>query len=414
MTAMKKNPLKNHVRPVRKIGVLGAGLMGSGIANVSATNGLEVLLKDVSFDAVGQGGKAIWQDLDGKVKKKAMSPFQRDVTFSRITWTMDWRGFEKADLIIEAVFEDLELKRKILAETEACIKEDAIFASNTSSIPIGDIAAGARRPERVIGMHYFSPVPKMPLLEIIVTKKTADWVRATALDVGIRQGKTVIMVNDGPGFYTTRVLAPLLNEALEVLNEGGDIKEIDVAMRQFGYPVGPIALLDEVGIDVGAHVSKVLGPLFTLRGAKPNTAMERLLQAGYKGRKNNRGFYLYGDRSGKVKKVVNEEIYKFFDGTKRRKFDVQEIQNRLSLTMINEAALCLQEGILQSPRDGDIGAVFGLGFPPFLGGPFRYMDRIGLPKIISLMAELEKKHGARFTPAPILRNRNAKNQRFYT
>jgi 3-hydroxyacyl-CoA dehydrogenase/enoyl-CoA hydratase/3-hydroxybutyryl-CoA epimerase len=414
MTGMKKNPLKDLVRPVKKIGILGAGLMGAGIANVSSTNGMEVLLKDISYDAVGQGEKAIWQDLDRKVKKKALSPFHRDVTFSRITGTTDYRGFEKADLIIEAVFEDLELKRKILAETEASMKEDAIFASNTSSLPIGGIAAAARRPEQVIGMHYFSPVPRMPLLEIIVTEKTADWVRATALDVGIRQGKTVIIVNDGPGFYTTRILAPLLNEALEVLNEGGDVKEIDRAMRQFGYPVGPIALLDEVGIDVGAHVSKVLGPLFAARGAQPNTAMERLFQAGYKGRKNNRGFYLYGDRSGKEKKKgVNEDIYAFFGGPKRRKFDAQEIQNRLSLAMINEAILCLQEGILQSPRDGDIGAVFGLGFPPFLGGPFRYIDSLGLPKIISLMEELEKQYGARFTPAPILRDRNAKNQRFY-
>ncbi|MGZ3594444.1 MAG: fatty acid oxidation complex subunit alpha FadJ [Syntrophales bacterium] len=413
MTAMKKNPLKDRVRPVKKIGVLGAGLMGAGIANVSATNKMEVFLKDVSHDAVGQGERAIWQDLDGKVKKKSLSPFQRDLTFSLITGTTDYRGFEKADLIIEAVFEDLELKRKILAETEAAIREDAIFASNTSSLPIGDIAAGARRPEQVIGMHYFSPVPKMPLLEIIVTEKTADWVKATALDVGIRQSKTVIVVNDGPGFYTTRILAPLLNEALEILAEGGDIKEIDRAMRQFGYPVGPVALLDEVGIDVGAHVSKVLGPLFTERGALPNTAMERLFLAGYKGRKNNRGFYLYGDLSGKEKKMVNEEIYSFFGGTKRRKFDNEEIQNRLSLAMINEAALCLQDGILLSPRDGDIGAVFGLGFPPFLGGPFRYIDSIGLPKIISLMEELEKRYGARFTPAPILRERNAKNQRFY-
>jgi 3-hydroxyacyl-CoA dehydrogenase/enoyl-CoA hydratase/3-hydroxybutyryl-CoA epimerase len=413
MTAMKKNPLKDKVRPVKKIGILGAGLMGAGIANVSVTNGMEVLLKDISYDAVGQGEKAIWQDLDGKVKKKALSPFQRDLTFSLITGTTDYRGFEKADLIIEAVFEDLELKRKILAETEAAIREDAIFASNTSSLPIGGIAAAARRPEQVIGMHYFSPVPRMPLLEIIVTEKTADWVRATALNVGIRQGKTVIIVNDGPGFYTTRILAPLLNEALEILAEGGDIKEIDRAMRQFGYPVGPITLLDEVGIDVGAHVSKVLGPLFATRGAQPNTAMERLFHAGYKGRKNNRGFYLYGDRSWKEKKGVNEEVYAFFGGTKRRKFDNQEIQNRLSLAMINEAALCLQEGILQSPRDGDIGAVFGLGFPPFLGGPFRYIDILGLPKIISLMEELEKQHGARFTPAPIFRDRNAKNQRFY-
>ncbi len=414
MTAMKKNPLKDRVRPVKKIGILGAGLMGAGIANVSSTNGMEVLLKDISYDAVGQGEKVIWQDLDGKVKKNAMSPFQRDVTFSRITGTTDYRGFEKADLIIEAVFEDLELKRKILAETEVSMREDAIFASNTSSLPIGGIAAAAKRPEQVIGMHYFSPVPRMPLLEIIVTEKTADWVRATALDVGIRQGKTVIIVNDGPGFYTTRILAPLLNEALEVLNEGGDIKEIDRAMRQFGYPVGPIALLDEVGIDVGAHVSKVLGPLFAARGAKPNTAMERLFHAGYKGRKNNRGFYLYGDQSGKEKKKgVNEDIYSFFGGTKRRKFDAQEIQNRLSLAMINEAALCLQEGILQLPRDGDIGAVFGLGFPPFLGGPFRYIDSLGLLKILSLLEELEKQYGPRFTPAPILRERNAKNQRFY-
>ena len=413
MTGMKKNPLKDRVRPVKKIGILGAGLMGAGIANVSATNGMEVILKDISYDAVGQGEKAIWQDLDGKVKKKALSPFQRDVTFSRITGITDYQGFEKADLIIEAVFEDLELKRKILAETETYINENAIFASNTSSLPIGDIATKARRPERVIGMHYFSPVPKMPLLEIIVTEKTADWVRATALDVGIRQGKTVIIVNDGPGFYTTRILAPLLNEALEVLNEGGDIKEIDRAMRQFGYPVGPITLLDEVGIDVGAHVSKVLGPLFAARGAKPNTAMERLFQAGYKGRKNNQGFYLYGNQSGKEKKGVNEVIYEFFGEPKRRKFDNHEIQNRLSLAMINEAALCLQEGILQSPRDGDIGAVFGLGFPPFLGGPFRYIDSMGLSKILSLMEELEKRYGARFTPAPILRDRNAKNQRFY-
>lgn len=413
MTAMKKNPLKDQVRPVRKIGILGAGLMGSGIAHVSATHSIEVLLKDISYEAVGHGEKAIWQDLNGKVKKKVLSPFQRDLTFSRITGCMDYRGFEKADLIIEAVFEDLDIKRKILAEAEAHAKEEAIFASNTSSLPIGSIAAAAKRPEQVIGMHYFSPVPKMPLLEIIVTEKTADWVRATALDVGIRQGKTVIVVNDGPGFYTTRILAPLLNEALELLNEGGDTEEIDRAMRQFGYPVGPIALIDEVGIDVGAHVSNVLGPLFSARGATPNNTMEKLFTAGYKGRKNNRGFYLYGDPASKKKKEVNKEIYTFFGGPKRKKIDVKEIQNRLSLVMVNEAVLCLQEGILQSPRDGDIGAVFGLGFPPFLGGPFRYIDNLGLAKFLSLLEKLEGQKGARFAPAQILRDREAKNQRFH-
>ncbi|HUH67110.1 MAG TPA: fatty acid oxidation complex subunit alpha FadJ [Syntrophales bacterium] len=414
MTAVKKNPLKDQVHAVKKIGILGAGLMGSGIANVSATSGIEVLLKDINYEAIGAGEKAIWQDLDGKVKKKALSAFQRDVTFSRITAVTDYRGFEKADLVIEAVFEDLELKRKMLAEAESCLQDDAVFASNTSSLPISDIAESAKRPGQVVGMHYFSPVPKMPLLEIVVTKRTADWVKATAFDVGMRQGKTVIVVNDGPGFYTTRILALLLNEALEVLSEGADLKEIDTAMRRFGYPVGPIALIDEVGIDVGAHVSRVLGPLFAQRGAQPNTIMERLFQAGYKGRKNNRGFYLYGKESGREKKKgVNEEIYSFFGGTKRKKFEQEEIQRRLSLAMVNEASLCLQEGILQSARDGDIGAIFGLGFPPFLGGPFRYTDSIGLPKILSLLEELEKKHGPRFAPVPILRERASRNQRFY-
>jgi len=413
MTAMKKNPLKDRVRPVGKIGILGAGLMGSGIANVSVTNGMEVLLKDINYNVVGQGEKAIWQDLDGKVRKKALSAFQRDLTLSRITGTIDYKGFEKADLVIEAVFEDLDIKRKILAEAEAHTKADAIFASNTSSLPIGSIAETSLRPEQVIGMHYFSPVPRMPLLEIIITEKTADWVRATAYDVGIRQGKTVIVVNDGPGFYTTRILAPLLNEALEILNEGGEIQEIDGAMRQFGYPVGPIALIDEVGIDVGAHVSEVLGPLFTARGGKPNTAMKRLIMAGYKGRKNNRGFYLYGDQSSRKKKEINKSIYNFFGGPERRKIDVREIQNRLSLIMINEAALCLQDGILQSPRDGDIGAVFGLGFPPFLGGPFRYMDSMGLPKVLALMEKLAETKGSRFTPAQIIHDREANNKKFY-
>ncbi|MEN6320960.1 MAG: fatty acid oxidation complex subunit alpha FadJ [Syntrophaceae bacterium] len=413
MTALKKNPGKDLVRPVKKIGVLGAGLMGSGIAQVTATNDMEVLLKDINYDAVGKGEKAIWQDLNGKVKKKALLSFERDLCLSRITGTVDYRGFEKADLIIEAVFEDLDMKRKILAETEAIIKETAIFASNTSSLPIGSIAVDSRRPEQIIGMHYFSPVPRMPLLEIIITEKTADWVRATAVDVGIRQGKTVIVVHDGPGFYTTRILAPLLNEALEILNEGGDIQEVDRAMRRFGYPVGPIALIDEVGIDVGAHVAHVLGPLFSARGAQQNTSMEKLFTAGYKGRKNNRGFYLYGNAAEKKKKEVNKEIYAFFGGPDRKKFDTEEIQSRLSLVMINEAALCLQEGILQEPRDGDIGAVFGLGFPPFLGGPFRYIGSLGFPKLLSRMNMLAERYGPRFSPAQILRDRAAKNQKFY-
>ena len=415
MTALKKNPLEEFARPVSKIGILGAGLMGSGIANVSASKGMEVVLKDVDFEALGKGEKSIWQDLGKKVKKGGLTAFQRDLTFSRINGTITNQGLENADLIIEAVFEDLDLKKKILRETEAVIKEDAIFATNTSSLPITSIVEASKRPEQVIGMHYFSPVPRMPLLEIIVTEKTANWVTATALDVGIKQGKTVIVVHDGPGFYTTRILAPFMNEALVLLEEGAGIEEIDRAMLEFGFPVGPVTLLDEVGIDVGAHVSRILGSLFAGRGAKPSETMEKLVQAGYKGRKNNQGFYRYDQSFRKKKKTkeINEKIYSFFGGSERKKFDREEIQNRLSLVMINEAAHCLQDGILSSPRDGDVGAVFGLGFPPFLGGPFRYMDNHRIHNILSLMEDLENTHGTRFTPAQILRDYASRDELFY-
>ncbi|MBN2515925.1 MAG: fatty acid oxidation complex subunit alpha FadJ [Deltaproteobacteria bacterium] len=419
MTALKKNPLKDFVKPVQKIGVLGAGLMGAGIANVSAVKGMEVLLKDISYDALGQGEKSIWNDLTRKVIKGGYSAFQRDQLFSRISGTITNKGLEKADLVIEAVFEDLDLKKKILAETEAVMKDDAIFASNTSSLPITSIAEASQRPEQVIGMHYFSPVPQMPLLEIIVTEKTAGWVTATAIDVGIRQGKTVIVVHDGPGFYTTRILAPLMNEALALLEEGADIKQIDRAMREFGFPVGPITLLDEVGIDVGAHVSEILAPLMVRRGVTSNVLniFEQLGKADYKGRKNNKGFYRYGPPTGKRKKKkgkeVNNDIYDFFGGKERKMFDTKEIQDRLSLIMVNEAAYCLQEEILRSPSDGDIGAIFGLGFPPFLGGPFRYMDRLDPKQVLSLLEALVRKHGARFKPAQIIRDKAHNNEQFY-
>ncbi len=414
MTAMKKNPLKDMARDVRMIGILGAGLMGSGIAQVSASKGFDVYVKDIQADALVRGEKAIWNDLDRKVKKGGLSAFERDRIFTRITSTLTGEGFDIADLVIDAVSEDLELKKNLLKETERVMKINAIFASTTSALPILQIAEASRRPEQVIGMHYFSPVTKMPLLEIIVTDKTADWVIASAVDVGIRQGKTVIVVQDGPGFYTTRILAPLMNEALMLLEEGGNIQEIDNAMIEFGFPVGPITLLDEVGIDVGAQVSNVVAPLFADRGAQSTEVMKNLVLSDYRGRKNNRGFYRYDTTARKKKKkTVNEEIYSFLGGKRRKTIAKEEIQKRLVLIMVNEAAYCLQEEILQSSRDGDIGAVFGLGFPPFLGGPFRYMDNQGILHILSQMKELEKTHGSRFRPAQIIRDKAARGERFY-
>lgn len=412
MTAQKKNPLQAKVKSVSRIGVLGAGFMGAGIAEVSAAKGMEVYLKDVSLEAVARGEKTIWDDLDKKVQKRALSSFERDRIFSCIHAVTDYTGFQQVQLVVEAVFEDLELKQKVLMETEAATAKECIFASNTSSLPISQIAKKARRSSQVIGMHYFSPVPKMPLLEIIITPKTAQWVKATAIDVGIRQGKTVIVVNDGPGFYTTRILAPMLNEALLLLEDGGDILHIDRVMRDFGFPVGPITLIDEVGIDVGAHVSQILGEMFAARGVTPTDAMQKLTDAGYKGRKNRKGFYLY-DSAGKKKKEIDQTIYRFFGGSQRKKHPAAEIQERLTLVMVNEAAYCLQEEILASPRDGDLGAVLGLGFPPFLGGPFRYIDRLGAGVVLSSLERLEEKYGARFTPAKIIRDYAAGEKRFY-
>jgi 3-hydroxyacyl-CoA dehydrogenase/enoyl-CoA hydratase/3-hydroxybutyryl-CoA epimerase len=347
------------------------------------------------------------------VGKHIISEFERDETMSLVHPTESYDGFEDIDLVIEAVFEDLDLKRSIVKEIEDVCLENTIFASNTSSLPISDIAKNAKRPENIVGMHYFSPVQKMPLLEIVKTAQTADWVVATAFDVGLRQGKNVIVVNDGPGFYTTRILAPYINEALLLLEEGAKIEDLDSAMKQFGFPVGPVALLDEVGIDVGAHVADTLSDTFEARGAKTSKKSKELMDEDYLGRKNKRGFYKY-EKGSKKKKEVNEEIYKYFGGTDRLSFDQKEIQYRLSTMMINEAVLCLQEEILKNPTDGDLGAILGLGFPPFLGGPFRYIDRIGLESFLESMNTLHSSDGDRFKPADLLLEMKSSQSLFHT
>lgn len=420
MNAKKKNPLREAARPVETVGILGAGFMGAGIAGVSAAQGMTVLLKDVDDVALGKGEKAIWDEFSGKVKKGALTAFERDRIFSRISGKTDFKGFERAELVIEAVFEDVKLKRTLLDQTEALVSENCIFASNTSALPIQEIARNARRPEHVIGMHYFSPVSRMPLLEIIRTNQTPDWVVATAVDVGIRQGKTVVVVKDGPGFYTTRILAPMLHEALLILEEGAGIMQVDTEMKRYGFPVGPLTLLDEVGIDVGAHVSDgVLGQLFVSRGLSHSDIMTRLNNAGFKGRKNRKGFYRY-DRprfagiGRKRKKRENAKIYDFFGGPNRKVMDPVAIQDRLAFVMINEAARCLQEEVVSTPADGDLGAVMGLGFPPFLGGPFRNMDRIGIESVLKKLSVLEQNYGPRFAPARILVDMHRNNQRFYS
>lgn len=412
MNNSKKNPLEDKKKDVKKIGVLGAGLMGSGITEVSIEDELHVWLKDQKLENAMKGENTILENLNKKVSKHIISEFERDEKMSLVHPTETYDAFDEIDLVIEAVFEDLELKKKIVKQVEDVCSEDTIFASNTSSLPISQIAGEAKRPENIVGMHYFSPVQKMPLMEIIKTDKTADWVVATAFDVGLRQGKNVIVVNDGPGFYTTRILAPFINEALLLLEEGAKIEELDNAMKQFGFPVGPVALLDEVGIDVGAHVADTLSDKFKARGAQTSKKSKELMNDDYLGRKNKRGFYKY-EESSKKKKEVNEEIYSYFGGKDRKSYDEKEIQDRLSLVMINEAVLCLQEDILQNPADGDLGAILGLGFPPFLGGPFRYIDRVGVEFFIDKMESYRAEHGNRFKPADLLNEMKSKESLFH-
>jgi 3-hydroxyacyl-CoA dehydrogenase/enoyl-CoA hydratase/3-hydroxybutyryl-CoA epimerase len=333
-----------------------------------------------------------------------------DAQMALVTAATDYSGFKNADLVIEAVFEDMELKRKVLRDTEAVVRPDCIFASNTSSLPIGEIAQASAHPETVIGMHYFSPVNKMPLLEIIVHPGTADWVTATCVDVGKKQGKTVIVVNDGPGFYTTRILGPYMNEAAHLLHEGADIAELDSALVEFGFPVGPITLLDEVGIDVGVKVAKVLDHAFGERLAAPST-LNGVVEDKRLGRKNGRGFYTY---EGGKKQGVDTTVYSLLPhGHERKHLDRQDMAERCVLQLVNEAIRCLGENILRSPRDGDVGAIFGLGFPPFLGGPFRYVDSVGPSKILERLESWQGKLGKRFEPAPLLVETAQKGRKLY-
>jgi 3-hydroxyacyl-CoA dehydrogenase/enoyl-CoA hydratase/3-hydroxybutyryl-CoA epimerase len=402
-------PEGTRAATVTKLGVLGAGLMGAGIASAAAEAGVPVRLKDTSHEALARGLRYARDVFEERRRRGSLDRLEVERRVDRLSPTLDYTGFRRAELVIEAVFEDLELKRRVLAETEDAMGEDAVFASNTSAIPIGEIAARARRPGLVLGMHFFSPVEKMPLLEVVVTPRTEPAAAATAVAFGRRLGKHVIVVRDGAGFYTTRALAPYMNEAARVVEEGATIESVDRAMTAFGFPVGPVRLLDEVGIDVGAKVAHTLVGAFGERMSPP-AAMERVLADGRQGRKNKRGFYTY--EGGK--KHVDAPVYALLDGAgERREAEAREVQDRLVFAFLNESVRCLEDGVLRSPRDGDVGAIFGLGFPPFLGGPFRYLDHLGARFAVEVLEKLRARHGARFAPAGMLVEMAREGRRFH-
>jgi 3-hydroxyacyl-CoA dehydrogenase/enoyl-CoA hydratase/3-hydroxybutyryl-CoA epimerase len=419
-TAMKKETgvTQDGIRPraVKKIGVLGAGLMGAGIGFVStARAGVPVRFKDRDPGSLCRGLQYIHKRVEKRRARHSITPFEAQLEMGRISPCLDYSGFQNADLVIEAVFEDLALKQQMVKDVETHCRADTIFATNTSSIPVTRIAATARRPERIVGMHYFSPVEKMPLLEVVASANTAPEVVASAVDFGRRQGKTVIVVKDGPGFYVNRILAPYIGEAARLLEQGVAIDTIDRELSRFGFPLGPFALLDEVGIDVASKVGPLLYETFGER-MKPFSAVDSFLADGRLGRKSRKGFYLYPDAKKGLKKggkIVDESVYDLLEIKTRIPTGRVEIIERCVLLMVNEAARCWDEGVIRSPRDGDIGAVFGIGFPPFLGGPFRYADRLGINQLVAKLQTYQQRLGGRFAPAPVLHRLARQNMSFH-
>jgi len=397
-TAAKKNPWHKAAKAVSSVGVLGAGLMGAGIAEVSASNGMDVYLKDRDLELALKGKHSVYKGVSGRVGK-GRTAFERDRIVARVHATNAYTPLSRADVTIEAVLELPELKRQMVAEVEAVTGEGHLFASNTSAIPIAEIARDAQRPEAVVGMHYFSPVPKMPLLEIVATEQSADWALGTAYALGLKQGKTVIVVGDGPGFYTTRALGVYVGEALRALREGADPLGLERAVVDYGFPLGPLAMTDDVGIDVGAKIQDVLAESLRARGLEPDPASANLVAGGYLGRKGGKGFYKY--EGGKRKQEIDPEAVRLAGFPAQPSAAVEsgnELAERLAFAIVREAILCLEEGILRTPAAGDLGAVFGFGFPPFRGGPFFMVDQLGAAEVLARLRRLEQRHGARFAP----------------
>lgn len=401
-TAMKKER-GGDAEPasIRRVAVLGGGLMGGGIASVTAIHaGLPVRIKDISLEGVNHALKSSWELLSKKVRRRQITPAQRQQQMARITGGIDYQGFARRDVVIEAVFEDLALKQQMVRDVEAHCQPHTLFASNTSSLPIAEIAAGAQRPKNVIGLHYFSPVGKMPLVEVIPHLNTSTATLVTTVALARSQGKTPIVVADKPGFYVNRILTPYINEAMRCLLEGEPIDHIDRALVKAGFPVGPLQLLDEVGIDVGSKISPILEQAYGERFAAP-AAFDAVLKAGRKGRKNRKGFYRY-DQPRWQRKKPDASLYALLKVTPQVRQSDAEIAERCMMMMLNEAARCLDEQVIRCARDGDIGAVFGIGFPPFLGGPFHYMARLGAADVVNRLTRLAQRYGDRFTPCDAL------------
>lgn len=374
--------LSRHVEVPQYAAVLGAGIMGGGIAYQSASKGIPVLMKDINNKSLDLGIEEAHKLLNGQFERGRISASKMAKTLALIHPSLSYASIENAQIIIEAVVEHPQIKAAVLAEVEPLLKPDAILASNTSTIPITLLAKSLKRPENFCGMHFFNPVHRMPLVEIIRGEKTSEDTIAKVVAYANKIGKTPIVVNDCPGFFVNRVLFPYFAGFNLLLQDGADFREIDRIMeKEFGWPMGPAYLLDVVGIDTAFHAEQVMAKGFPERMSKNSkNAIDVMFEEQRFGQKNGKGFYQYEkDKKGKPKKIDDPATNELLASIckEKRTFTKEEIISRMMSPMINEVVRCLEEGIIQSPADADIALVYGLGFPPFRGGIFRYLDTIG-------------------------------------
>jgi 3-hydroxyacyl-CoA dehydrogenase/enoyl-CoA hydratase/3-hydroxybutyryl-CoA epimerase len=398
-TATHPNGKAARPGPLERLGMVGGGFMGADIAAVSAEKGMTARVREITAEPLAKALAHAREHFEHRAR--SVGDVHIRPARARLSGGLSLAGFASMDLVIEAVPEDLALKQDVFEELDQLCPPGTVLASNTSALPIAAIAERVQHKGRVVGLHFFSPVHRMPLLEIVRAPQTSAKTIATCLAYADRIDKTPIVVADGPGFYTTRVLGFYLMAALEMVRQGHSIEQVDRGARRAGWPVGPIALMDEVGIDVGAKVSRTLAQAWPDRIALPPSVEQFIAQKRF-GRKSGRGFYVYPDKG---RKTIDPAVYEFFPGRPAQgpRAGDDELGERLTLIAAAEAVRCLEEKIVQSPRDGDVGAVFGFGYPPLRGGPFRHLEMLGLSTVLRRLDALTDKHGPAYRAPELLR-----------
>lgn len=406
-----KVPEGAKLKEIKRTAVMGAGVMGAGIAWLFSHKGYPVRLKDVEWDAIGKGFKSISKMYGQLVKIRKLKKREVAKKMHYISGTTGWSGFGNVDIVVEAIVENLEVKRKVLPELEKQVKDDTLICSNTSSLSITEMADVLEKPERFVGLHFFNPVNRMPLVEVVAGKKTSPETVAAAVALMKEVGKTPVVVQDCAGFLVNRILIPSLNESGRLLEEGVPAQRIDKVSEEFGMPMGPFRLSDEVGLDVALKASAGLERAYGSR-MKVARIFESIAETDLLGKKGGKGFYIH---EGK-KASYNPEIDKLLGSTRGRGEEVtdEEILDRILLIQVNEASRCLEEGIVSSPRHVDMGLIMGAGFPPFRGGLLQWADGQGTQSIVSKLEALAKQHGERFVPSDLLKQMAKENKKFYS